>query len=81
MVSGNSYKPGDIIPTLSGKTVEVLNTDAEGRITLADSVYYVTNELKVNKVIDLATLTGACLVALGEVYTGAVTIIKSFIMN
>lgn len=73
MVSGNSYKPGDIIPTLSGKTVEVLNTDAEGRITLADSVYYVTNELKVNKVIDLATLTGACLVALGEVYTGAVT--------
>ena len=73
MVSGNSYKPGDIIPTLSGKTVEVLNTDAEGRITLADSIYYVTNELKVNKVIDLATLTGACLVALGEVYTGAVT--------
>ncbi len=73
MVSGNSYKPGDIIPTLSGKTVEVLNTDAEGRITLADSIYYVTKELKVDKVIDLATLTGACLVALGEVYTGAVT--------
>ena len=73
MISGSSYKPGDIISTLSGKTVEVLNTDAEGRITLADSVYYATEKLKVSKVIDLATLTGACLVALGEFYTGAVT--------
>lgn len=73
MISGSSYKPGDIVSTLSGKTVEVLNTDAEGRITLADSVYYATEKLKVNKVIDLATLTGACLVALGEFYTGAVT--------
>lgn len=73
MIAGNSYKPGDIIETLSGKTVEVLNTDAEGRITLADSMYYATEKLKVDKVIDLATLTGACLVALGEFYTGAVT--------
>ncbi|MGX7111801.1 leucyl aminopeptidase [Gemella cuniculi] len=72
-VSGSSYKPGDIISTLSGKTIEVLNTDAEGRITLADSVYYATEKLKVSKVIDLATLTGACLVALGEFYTGAIT--------
>ena len=73
MIAGGSYKPGDVISTLSGKTVEVLNTDAEGRITLADSVYYATEKLKVSKVIDLATLTGACLVALGEFYTGAVT--------
>ena len=73
MISGGSYKPGDVISTLSGKTVEVANTDAEGRITLADSVYYATEKLKVNKVIDLATLTGACLVALAEFYTGAVT--------
>ena len=73
MISGGSYKPGDVISTLSGKTVEVANTDAEGRITLADSVYYVTEKLKVNKIIDLATLTGACLVALAEFYTGAVT--------
>ncbi|PMC47670.1 leucyl aminopeptidase [Streptococcus sp. UMB1385] len=73
MIAGGSYKPGDVISTLSGKTVEVANTDAEGRITLADSVYYATEKLKVNKVIDLATLTGACLVALGEFYTGAVT--------
>ena len=73
MIAGGSYKPGDVISTLSGKTVEVLNTDAEGRITLADSVYYATEKLKVSKVIDLATLTGACLVALAEFYTGAVT--------
>ena len=73
MISGSAYKPGDIVETLSGKTIEVLNTDAEGRITLADSVYYATEKLKVNKVIDLATLTGACLIALGEFYTGAVT--------
>lgn len=73
MVSGSSYKPGDVIYSLSGKTIEVENTDAEGRVTLADSVYYTTNELKVSKVIDVATLTGACVVALGEVYTGSVT--------
>ena len=73
LVSGKAYKTGDIIPTLSGKTIEVINTDAEGRITLADAIYYTTNELKVDRVIDLATLTGAVLVALGEEYTGAVT--------
>ncbi|MBF0713586.1 leucyl aminopeptidase [Gemella sp. GH3] len=73
MISGSSYKPGDVIYSLSGKTIEVDNTDAEGRITLADSVYYATNKLKVSKIIDLATLTGACVVALGEFYTGSVT--------
>ena len=72
-VSGSSYKPGDIISTLSGKTIEVLNTDAEGRITLADAMFYATDKLKVTRVVDLATLTGACLVALGEFYTGALT--------
>lgn len=72
-VSGSAYKPGDVISSLSGKTIEVINTDAEGRITLADAVYYATEKLKVSKVIDLATLTGACLVALAEYYTGALT--------
>lgn len=72
-VSGRSYKPGDIIGSLSGKSIEVENTDAEGRLTLADAVYYASSELKATKIIDLATLTGACLVALGEVYTGALT--------
>lgn len=73
MIGGSSYKPGDVIYSLSGKTIEVDNTDAEGRITLADAVYYATNELKVSKIIDLATLTGACVVSLGEYYTGSVT--------
>ncbi|WP_067140364.1 leucyl aminopeptidase [Oceanivirga salmonicida] len=72
-VSGHSYKPGDIIGSLSGKTIEVDNTDAEGRVTLADSVYYTATTMKATKIIDLATLTGACLVALGEVYSGSVT--------
>lgn len=73
MVSGISYKPGDVIYSLSGKTIEVANTDAEGRITLADSVYYTSKELNVTKIIDVATLTGACVVALGEAFTGAIT--------
>lgn len=73
MISGRSFKPGDIINSLSGKTIEIDNTDAEGRVTLADAIYFITNNLNVEKVIDLATLTGACLVALGEEYTGALT--------
>ncbi|MBF0710601.1 MULTISPECIES: leucyl aminopeptidase [unclassified Gemella] len=73
MVSSSSYKPGDVIYSLSGKTIEVDNTDAEGRITLADAIYYTTKELGVTKVIDIATLTGACLVALAEDYTGALS--------
>lgn len=73
MVSGAAYKPGDIIGSMSGKTIEVLNTDAEGRLTLADALWYATNTLKVNKVIDVATLTGACIVALGNINTGAIT--------
>lgn len=73
MISGDAYKPGDIIGSLSGKTIEIGNTDAEGRLTLADAVCYASRELKANRVIELATLTGACLVALGEEYTAAIT--------
>ena len=58
---------------MAGKTIEVDNTDAEGRLTLADAVYYASTVLKADKIIDLATLTGACLVALSEYYTGSVT--------
>lgn len=72
-ISGNSYKPGDVINSLAGKSIEVDNTDAEGRLTLADAIYYSHSVLKVDKIIDLATLTGACLVALAEYSTGAVT--------
>lgn len=58
---------------MSGKTIEIINTDAEGRLTLADAVYYATNNLGATKLIDLATLTGACVSALGEQVSGAVT--------
>lgn len=69
MPSGSSYKPGDILVTKSGKTIEVDNTDAEGRITLADVITF-AEDLKVDEIIDMATLTGACMVALGSVASG-----------
>lgn len=69
MPSGSSYKPGDILTAKNGKTIEVDNTDAEGRLTLADALCYAC-ELKVDEVIDIATLTGACMVALGTVASG-----------
>lgn len=72
-VSGNAYKPGDIIKARNGMTIEVDNTDAEGRITLADAVNYAATEYDPEMIVDLATLTGAVLVALGQSYTGAVT--------
>lgn len=67
--SGTSYRPGDIITTYSGKTVEILNTDAEGRMVLCDALHYATQQ-KCATIIDLATLTGACKVALGKHYAG-----------
>ncbi len=69
MPSSNAYKPGDIIGTLSGKTIEVLNTDAEGRIVLADGLFY-AQRYNPTAIIDLATLTGAIMVALGPHATG-----------
>lgn len=65
MPSQTSYRPGDILQTYSGKTIEVLNTDAEGRIILCDALAYAA-ELKPKVIVDIATLTGACVVALGE---------------
>ena len=72
MPSGKAYKPGDVIKTMSGKTIEVLNTDAEGRIILSDGITY-AKQLGASRIIDLATLTGAVLVALGNVTTAAMT--------
>ena len=65
MPGSRAYKPGDILTAKNGKTIEVDNTDAEGRLTLADALCYAC-ELGVDEVIDLATLTGACMVALGS---------------
>ena len=69
MPSGSAYRPGDVIEAMNGKTIEVLNTDAEGRITLADALTYACKQ-NVDTVIDMATLTGAAMVALGETYAG-----------
>ena len=69
MPSGTSYRPGDIINTFSGKTVEVQNTDAEGRMILCDGINYAVRQ-KCDIIIDIATLTGACVVALGKYMAG-----------
>jgi leucyl aminopeptidase len=68
LVSANSFKPGDILKSMSGQTIEVLNTDAEGRLVLADALYYTQKNYKPKYMIDLATLTGAVTVALADVY-------------
>ena len=72
-ISGGSYKPGDIIGSMAGKTIEVLNTDAEGRLTLVDAITYIIEKENVDKVVDVATLTGAVLVALGSEITGVLS--------
>ncbi|MFH1766837.1 MAG: leucyl aminopeptidase [Patescibacteria group bacterium] len=69
MPSGKAIRPGDIVRASNGKTIEILNTDAEGRLTLADALIY-ASKLEPDFMIDLATLTGACVVALGEEITG-----------
>ena len=70
MPGRNAYRPGDIIKTASGKTIEVLSTDAEGRVILADALHYAVSQFKPKYIVDLATLTGACIVALGHHYAG-----------
>ncbi|CAD6508923.1 leucyl aminopeptidase [Candidatus Profftia tarda] len=72
MPNGNAYRPGDILTTMSGQTVEVLNTDAEGRLVLCDVLTYV-ERFEPEVVIDVATLTGACVIALGHGLTGLMT--------
>lgn len=69
-ISGNSYRPGDIIQSMNGKYVEIINTDAEGRLALADALTYIVRNEKVTEIVDVATLTGAIMVALGTSITG-----------
>jgi len=73
MPDGNSYRPGDILKSMSGQTIEVINTDAEGRLVLADVLHYVNTKHKPKFMIDLATLTGAIMVALGHEHAGLFT--------
>ncbi len=70
MPDGKAQRPGDIVTTLSGQTIEIINTDAEGRLVLADVLWYVQDRFKPKFMIDLATLTGAILVALAQEYAG-----------
>ena len=70
MVSGNAQRPGDIVKSFSGKTIEILNTDAEGRLVLADALTFTEKKFKPKFIIDLATLTGAIIVSLGSEYAG-----------
>jgi leucyl aminopeptidase len=69
-ISADAYRVNDVITSYSGKTVEILNTDAEGRLALADGIAYAKRDLKANTIMTVATLTGAICIALGETYTG-----------
>eukprot|EP00180_Rhodochaete_pulchella_P004301 Plantae.Rhodophyta-Rhodochaete_pulchella.ctg8005.p2 GENE.Plantae.Rhodophyta-Rhodochaete_pulchella.ctg8005~~Plantae.Rhodophyta-Rhodochaete_pulchella.ctg8005.p2 ORF type:complete len:177 (+),score=34.74 Plantae.Rhodophyta-Rhodochaete_pulchella.ctg8005:779-1309(+) len=73
MISDNAYRPGDILRASNGKTVEIANTDAEGRLTLADALVYAEGLGDVDCIVDLATLTGAIVVSLGNDYAGLFT--------
>lgn len=73
MPSGRAIKPGDVVTAMNGKTMEILNTDAEGRVVLADALSFAGEKVKPDVLIDLATLTGACMVALGEDIAGLFT--------
>ncbi len=70
MPDGNAQRPGDVVQSMSGQTIEVLNTDAEGRLVLADVLWFVKEKYKPKLMVDLATLTGAIIVALGDRYAG-----------
>ena len=70
MPDGKAQRPGDIVKTMSGQTIEIINTDAEGRLVLADALHYVNKRFKPKFMINLATLTGAIIVALGQEYAG-----------
>jgi leucyl aminopeptidase len=70
MISSDAYRPNDIITSLSGKTIEIISTDAEGRLVLADALTYASKELRPRAIIDLATLTGGVITALGKVRAG-----------
>ncbi|MDC0586014.1 leucyl aminopeptidase [Candidatus Pelagibacter sp.] len=70
MIGGNAQRPGDIVKSYSGKTIEILNTDAEGRLVLADALTFTEKKFKPKFIVDLATLTGAIIVSLGSEYAG-----------
>ncbi len=66
MPDGNAQRPGDVVTSMSGQTIEIINTDAEGRLVLADAIWYCQDRFKPKFMVDLATLTGAIIIALGK---------------
>jgi leucyl aminopeptidase len=70
MPGGNAQRPSDVVTSMSGQTIEVLNTDAEGRLVLADALWYTQDKYKPKFMVDLATLTGAIVISLGSAYAG-----------
>lgn len=81
MISGNSYRPGDIINSMGGKTIFIGNTDAEGRLTLIDAMHYIVTKENVNKVLDIATLTGAAIYCTGDAASAAISNNDEFFMD
>ncbi|MBL8151390.1 MAG: leucyl aminopeptidase [Blastocatellia bacterium] len=79
MPSGTAIKPGDVLKTMSGRTIEVVNTDAEGRLVLADALVYAKKELGATHLVDVATLTGAVMIAFGSVYAGLMSTDKQMV--
>ena len=73
MPSGTAYRPGDVVKAMNGKTIEIISTDAEGRVTLADAISYVNAKIKAKHIVDVATLTGSVVTALGNVASGILT--------
>jgi len=73
MIGGDAYKPDDVLVAKNGKTIEVRNTDAEGRLVLADTLCYAQQEVKADYLFDLATLTGACVVGVGNYTSGVMS--------
>ena len=73
MPSGTAQRPGDVVTSMSGQTIEVINTDAEGRLVLADAIWYTKDRFKPKLIVDLATLTGAIIIALGHEKAGLFT--------
>ena len=79
MPSGNAYKLGDVLKSMDGKTVEINNTDAEGRLTLGDAITYARTKIEPDEMFDFATLTGACMVALGPYTAGVMATTTSLV--
>jgi len=73
MPSGSAIRPGDVLRAMNGTTIEIGNTDAEGRLTLADGLCYANTSIQPDEIIDMATLTGACVIALGQLCSGLMT--------